>query len=86
MSRSSVKLRCPACSARVATEACHRCGADLRPLHRVHEEGRRCCRAARAALQRGDVAMAQAMAMRAFHYHATDEAQRLVTLLRILRA
>jgi len=71
--------RCPTCGARHAGgPSCHRCRTDLGQVLAIERAASRHRRQARAALDRGDCAVARAHAGRACALHRSPES--LVTL------
>jgi hypothetical protein len=81
MSVSPAVLHCPACRARFrGTRECSRCGAALGPLMTLAVKGHLARKAARRALERGEVVRAHELATAAQRIHATPEGRRLCRL------
>ena len=78
MTASDETLCCPVCGARFRQSAqCPRCGADLSPLMSLAAEAFRLRRAAREALQAGDLQRCRTLSARARKLHATERGRRL---------
>lgn len=74
--------RCPTCKAQhQGGFCCHRCKTDLRQVLAVEQAAERQRRSARAALERGCLAQARALADRACALHRSGDSLKVLALV-----